>query len=202
MKNVFWQRNQVLRSLAALIAVLAASHLSVFAAPTKSLFGGSTTVTLSSDLTTAAAALGLSIRSINPARNNRRTRVSFPITSGNLDFQNARGEIIHTGGLRIANASTSVELTNFIIDTTGEQPVLTGLVQANDSVVARIKLFKLQLPNLELPLPAGAFQITIPDVQLRLTAEAAGALNQVFGVTAFTENFNVGTAHVSTFAVR
>lgn len=201
MKNLFLQRNKVLRSFLALAAVLVFSNTTVFAAPTKNLFGGATTVTLSSDFTGVATSLGLSVRAIHPARTTtRRSRISFPITSGNLDFQNAKGEIIHVGGLNISNQTTTVKLTNFIIDTTGEQPVLTGLVQANGSVVGRVKLFKLQLPALQLPLPGNAFQLHIPNVGVKLTADAAGALNQVFGVNVFVEDFNIGTASVNTFA--
>lgn len=190
----------MLKSVLALTAVLVFSSTTVFASPTKNLFGGATTVTLSSDFTGIATSLGLRVQAIHPARTTRRTRVSFPVTSGNLDFQNARGEIIHVGGLRISNQTTTVKLTNFIIDTTGQQPVLTGMVQANGSVVGRVNLFKLQLPQLPLPLPDNLFQLEIPNVGVKLTADAAAALNQVFGVNVFVEDFNIGTAHVSTFA--
>lgn len=200
MTNLFFQKSRALRSLLALAAVLVFSNVTVFAAPSKSLFGGSTTVALSNDFLGAATSLGLSVRTIYPGRTSRRNRVSFPITSGNLDLENAKGEIIHVGGLKISNQATTVRLTNFIIDTTGQQPVLTGLVQANGSVIGRVKLFKLELPALTLPLPDNVFQLNIPDVGVRLTAEAAAALNQIFGVNAFVEGFNIGTAHVSTFA--
>jgi hypothetical protein len=201
MKNVFLQKGKAMKSLIAVAAILVFSNLTIFASPTKTLFGGNTTVTLSSDFTGALTSLGLSARSLHPASRIRRSKVSFPIASGNLDFENAKGEILHIGGLRLSNQTTTVKLTNFIIDTTGEQPVLTGLVQANGSVVGRIKLFKLQLPALTLPLPDSLFQLHIPNVGVKLTADAAGALNQVFGTTAFVEDFNIGTASVSTFAV-
>lgn len=183
-----------------LMAVMAFSSLSVFADPTKSLFGGSTTVTLSEEFRGAASTLGLSVRTILPGRTARRTRVSFPVTSGNLDFQNAKGEIIHVGGLEISNSAANVKLTNFIIDTTGPSPVLTGMVQANGSVVGRIPLFNLELPMLELPLPANLNRLQIPGVGVRLTAQAATALNGVFGVNAFVGGFPIGTAEVSTLA--
>ncbi len=200
MKNVFLQKSNALRSTIAIAAILVFSSLSVFASPTKSLFGGSTSVTFSSDFTGALTSLGLTVRSTHPASRIRNSRVSFPIAAGNLDFQNAKGEIIHDGGLKLSNQTTVVKLSNFIIDTTAEQPVLTGLVQANGSVVGRIKLFKLQLPALTLPLPDNTFQIHIPNVGVKLTADAAAALNGVFGVTAFVEDFNIGTARVRTFA--
>lgn len=136
------------RSLASLVAVMVFSTFSVLAAPTISLTGGSTTVTLSRDLAGAATALGLSVRPVFPGRVSPAGRVGFPVTSGDLDPQNARGEILHAGGSSIAHQTATVKLMSFIIDTTGEQPVLTGLAQANGNVGARIKLFKLRLPPL------------------------------------------------------
>lgn len=200
MKNLSLRKNKTLRSLTALAAVLVFASMTVLGAPTKRLFGGSTTVALSSEFIGAASSLGLSVRTIIPGRTTRRTRVSFPVVAGNIDLETARGEIIHSGGLQISNQMTTVKLSSFIIDTTGDAAVLTGLVEANGSVVARIPLFKLQLPPLSLPLPDKNGRLEIPDVGVLLTAEAAAALNQVFGVEAFVEDFNIGTAHVGTIA--
>lgn len=200
MKTFIFKQTKGLAFVAGMVAVLFLSNLTVSANPTKSLFGGSTTVALGQEFTGAVATLGLSVRTILPGRTIRRTRVSFPVTAGNLDFQNARGEIIHSGGLQISNATTTVKLTNFIIDTTGPSPVLTGMVQANGDLVGRIPLFNLELPALTLPLPQDLFHLRIPGVGVRLSADAAGALNAVFGVNAFVEGFPIGTADVSTLA--
>lgn len=181
----------------AFFSLLAVALLSVnvAAAPSKDFNAGSTTVTLSQQLVAAATSLNLSVSPISPAFGGGAT-FSFPIIAGTVDLANAKGEIIHGGGLRLSAGGTRVDLKNFIIDTTGAQPVLTGVAVVNNSVVGRIPLFKLTLPALSLPLPSRTSFLFIPNVNLRLTAQAAAALNQSFGVTAFTENFPVGTAQV------
>lgn len=167
------------------------------ASPTKEFSGGDTSVSLSPELAAAAGSLNLSVSAVSPARRFGAAGFSFPITSGLIDLENAKGEIIHGGGLRLAAGNTRVDLRNFIIDTTGTQPVLTGVAVVNNSVVGRIPLFKLTLPALTLPLSNRSFVLNIPNINLRLTSQAATALNQSFGVSAFTENFPVGTARVT-----
>lgn len=164
------------------------------AAPTIEFEAVRTEVTLSSTFLQAATALGLTLHPVRPGRISKG-KARFPITVGELDLANAKGEIQHSGGLRISKEGVVVELTLFIIDTTGT-PVLTGLVKANDSVVGRIPLFDLQLPPLTLPLPQQS-RLSVPNVAVTLSNEAATALNNAFGVTAFSEGLAIGTARVS-----
>lgn len=125
----------------------------------------------------------------------RAGQARFPIPAAEIDLNTASGEVWHTGGLALSAGNTRVELTLFIIDTTvSGAPVLTGLVKANETVVGRLPLFNLVLPALPLPLEVNRI-LTIPDVKLTLSEEAAGALNSVFNVTAFTEGFDIGVAH-------
>ena len=102
------------------------------------------------------------------------------------------------------SATTTVELRNFIIDTTGTAPVLTGLVVANEGTVGRIPLFDLVLPTgIMLPLKAqGPMKsLTLAGVSMKLTSGAATALNDAFGVTAFTAGLPIGTAKVKGFGL-
>jgi hypothetical protein len=89
-------------------------------------------------------------------------------------------------------------LTDFIIDTAGAAPVLTGIATANGSIVGRIPLFNLALPALTLPLalPPGPEILLIEGNRMTLTQEAATALNGVFGTTAFAAGFDVGIASI------
>lgn len=165
------------------------------AAPTVRLAGTVTVVTFSSTFAGAAQALGLDLDPLGASALGGG-RAFFPISSGAIDAANARGEIAHVGGLRIERGPTRVELSDFIIDTTGT-PRLTGLVVANGDVVGRVPLFNLALPSLALPLqPAQGRVVRIPGVGVTLTTEAATALNQVFGVSAFTTGLDIGTAEV------
>jgi hypothetical protein len=88
-------------------------------------------------------------------------------------------------------------LTDFLIANLGEQPVLTGLVTANDNLAARVPLFALALPAVSPPLqPAGGKLVELKGVGVTLTPEAAGALNRAFNVQAFTAGLNIGVARV------
>ncbi|MDR0181939.1 hypothetical protein [Lysobacter arvi] len=170
----------------------------VFAAPTVSTVGGDTRVELSPVFTGALGSLGVAAAPSYPAR-LRGATASFPIPTGEIDLGSLKGEIAHAGGLDLSAGALRVNLGSFVIDTTGETPVLTGLVKVNDSVVGRLPLFDLALssaPVVKRTTRIG--QLRVNDVALTLTDEAAAALNGVFGVTAFTAGIPIGTAHVST----
>lgn len=122
----------------------------------------------------------------------------YPIPTGALDLADLRGDIFHAGGLSLSAGSTVVELRSFIIDTTGE-PVLTGLVSVNGDVVGRVPLF--DLATTQAPEIVGRRGILLDGVEVTLTDTAAGALNGIFGVTAFEEGLPIGVATVQTRAV-
>lgn len=196
MRKVSLFRSSGLRFVVAALALVALFTNAALAAPTVLIAEGRTSVTLSGDFIGALSALQVSAGAVG-AGSLRSGVASFPITGGALDLANAKAEINHSGGLSLSAGTTRVQLLSFNIDTTGTTPVLTGLVTVNGDVVGRLPLFNLTLPTLTLPLQPAAFgTIFIPGVQVRLSREAAGALNSIFGVTAFTEGFNIGTAAV------
>jgi hypothetical protein len=185
-----------IRVAASLFLIATMFTATITAAPTENLSDGKTSVTLSADFFAALGALGLSAGTVG-AGTLRGGAASFPITGGSIDLANAKAEINHTGGLSLSKGTTRVELTSFNIDTLGSGPVLTGLVTVNGDLLGRVPLFTLELPQLTLPLQLQAFKtLIIPNVKVKLSPEAAGALNSVFGVTAFTDGFNIGTAYV------
>ncbi|HMZ80736.1 MAG TPA: hypothetical protein PLL06_13620 [Acidobacteriota bacterium] len=187
---------QLVQFAIAAVVVLACFVPSFAQAGTATLAGGKTSVTLSTDFVGALTTLGVAPDRVSPAK-LKRGIASFPIPSGALDLSTAKGEIDHTGGLTLTAGSTRVQLLNFVIDTTGTTPVLTGLVVVNGTLLGRLPLFDLALPALTLPIQPGANgRVTIGNVGVTLTETAAGALNQVFGVTAFVKGFNIGTAVV------
>lgn len=198
------QKNQMFRSGVARLAtalVLVGSMMggAVTAGPTANLGDGRTSVALSTDFVTALGTLRLSAGAIGDGA-LRSGAATFPVTGGAIDLANAKGEINHTGGLFLQSGTTRVELSSFNIDTLGSAPVLTGLVTANGNLLGRVPLFSLQLPALTLPLRTQAFDtLFISNVGVRLTAQAATALNGAFNVMTFTTGFNIGTASV--FAV-
>lgn len=159
------------------------------------LFSGFTSVRLSSDFVGALGALEIAPSRIFPGRIIGGTAV-FPITSGNLEADNLRGEILHSGGLKLTKNDTTVKLQSFIIDTTGESIVLTGLVSANGTVVGRIPLFDLQLTNNLENWRVNLRRFRLNNVFITLRPEAANALNAVFETDAFVPGFSIGTGFV------
>jgi hypothetical protein len=167
------------------------------AAPTAQVTGGYTLVELSSGFVGALTSLQIAPSKALPGA-LYPPLAYFPIVAGRLDASNARGEIPHSGGLKLTRGATQVILSDFVIDTTGLAPRLTGLVTANGTIVGRIPLFNLALPALTLPLnlPAGPETLRIEGTQVTLTTDAATALNGAFSTTAFVAGFNIGVASV------
>jgi len=177
-------------ALTALILTLALV-IPAHAAPTVRPFAGKTTVQPSEDFAGALEALGIELGIIRPAY-ERRGYISFRIPGGAIDLGSLNGEILHLGGLSLTDGDgTRVELLNFIIDTT--DLVLTGQVTVDGDLVARIPLFNLELTT---PPEVKNIKLTIRNVNVTLTAEAADALNAVFAVDAFVPDFSIGEAWV------
>jgi hypothetical protein len=189
-----------LRIIAAAAAASIASTF-VFAAPTLSVSYGDTSVKLDPVFVGALQSLSVTPSAIGYA-SLKNGVAAFPVVDGDFDFGTAKGEFSHYGGLALKAGTTVVELTDFIIDTSGAAPALTGKVIVNDSFVARIPLFDLALPALTLPLqaPRGWGQLRVPGVKVTLNAGAATALNAVFNVSAFAGGIPIGEATVKTFA--
>jgi hypothetical protein len=180
------------------VALLGLVAVATVPAQTVPIASGRTSVTLTTEFLGALTSLQVRPGTIGQGRLMGAV-LSYPITQGSMDASNARGEVFHTGGLSLeAGTTTRVQLLNFTIETTGNSPILTGLVVVNNAVVGRIPLFALQLPSgLTLPLsPRGGALVELNNVGVVLSRDAAEALNGVFRVTAFQAGFRIGTASV------
>ena len=175
-------------------AVVLFSFTAAFAQNTKTVEAGRTSVELSSGFVGALQSLGVTPGTIEPTK-LRDGKVTFPVTGGALDLKTLKGEIIHSGGLTLTAGNTQVRLQAFIIDTTGPAPVLTGLVVLNGGLLARVPLFDISLSGSSIKLDQD--DLTVRGVGLTLDKAAAGALNQIFGVSAFQAGFPIGTAKVT-----
>jgi hypothetical protein len=174
------------------ITVLAAG---LPAQQTKTLFTGRTSVKLSSTFTTALTNLDVSVGRVFPTEVEQGS-AEFPVIGGAIDLDTASGNILHSGGLTLKAGDTKVALQSFIIDTTAK-PVITGLVVVNGKLVGRLPLFDLTLPvGFSLPLHLKESRLVLKGVGVTLDATAAGALNGVFNINAFTPGFPIGTAQV------
>ncbi|MCX7595083.1 MAG: hypothetical protein N2235_15250 [Fischerella sp.] len=180
------------------VTVALAFATPAISAPTKDVTGGLTSVELDGEFVNALSSLNVTPKALTDSTLIGKT-ISFPISGGAIDLGTIKTEFIHLGGLSLSTSATTVELSDFIITTLGDKPVLTGLVTAGDNLVGRIPLFELGLPELTPPLEQERNRlilIELDNVNLTLTAEAAQALNQAFGVTALTAGTKIGVAHV------
>jgi hypothetical protein len=177
----------------ALAAVMTMGQ-STFAATT-TLNNGRTSVVLSTEFLGALTTLGVAPGVVKPGK-LKGTTLIFPVPAGAVDLATAKGEIHHTGGITLTAGATSVQLLNFTIDTTAPRPVLTGVVTVNGTLIGRVPLFDLQLPQLQLPLQPSGNAVAISNVGVTLSAEAAAALNGIFDVAAFEAGLPIGTATV------
>lgn len=192
-RNVKLQ-NRIAMSFAALLAVALLSVPAV-AEPTVPVIGGNTRVALDGDFLMAVGPL--SPTPIAPGSLDAKTlSLIYPIPGGALDLGSAKGDIYHNGGLSLSDGmGSTVDLRQFIIDTTGPDPVLTGLVSLNGSVLARLPLFDLTImPDKISVTPANT--VIVDEVVVTLNPTAATALNDIFG-TALPDGFPVGVATVT-----
>jgi hypothetical protein len=157
---------------------------------------GRTTVTLADRFLSALKSLDVTPGTISPTE-LKDGRVNFPITGGAIDLDSGRGQLLHSGGLTLTAGKTEVKLQSFIIDSTGGEPVITGLVVEDGKLVGRVPLFKIYYPDgLSLPLKPDHGVLKGDNLGLSLTSTAASALNAAFHVTALSAGFDVGTADV------
>ena len=163
---------------------------------TYSVESGRTTVTLADSFVSALKSLDVTPGTVSPTE-MKDGRVNFPITGGAIDLDSGRGQLLHSGGLTLTAGKTEVKLQSFIIDSTGGEPVITGLVVEDGKLVGRVPLFKIYYPDgLSLPLKPDHGVLKGDNLGLSLTSTAASALNAAFHVTALSAGFDVGTADV------
>lgn len=157
---------------------------------------GHTSVELSADFVAALGDLGVAPGTVYPTE-LESGKVNFPITSGVIDLDTAKIQLLHSGGLTFKAGWTEVVLSSFIIDDTATAPEISGLVTVDGKLLGRLPLFDLVLPKgIELPLTPVDNLIKLSGVGVKLDPTAASALNTVFKVKALKGGFEIGTASV------
>lgn len=117
--------------------------------------------------------------------------IGFPITGGAVGSESLAGTIDHSGGLVFSAGGTEVEVTDFVIDT--EAGTLTATTGG-----AELPLLNVDLSGLERSDEGGA--IVLEGITTTLTADAAAALNDAFGVKLFEEGLTIGDVTVTATA--
>lgn len=157
------------------------------AEPSFQLTTGTTTLDFSAQLQTTLDSQGITVESVLPAAFESGA-ATLPISTGELDAgaSELSIEVLHEGGMTLTAGGTRVALTSFVIGTLGPDSILTGVIKVNDSIVGRIRLFRVILtetPVVTPPTGSLAGRVRLSDVELRLSQTAADALNAAFGLT-------------------
>lgn len=113
--------------------------------------------------------------------------IAFPITGGEVDSESLAGTIEHSGGLTFRAGGQEVTITDFVVDTVAGS--LTSTAGG-----AELPTLDLDLGSLQRSMEAGA--IVASGIQATLTAEAAKALNDAFGVSLFEAGLPIGEVTV------
>jgi hypothetical protein len=163
------------------VVVLVVAVLGLAASPAAARGGhdsryGVTTLKLDPGAVSALTGLGVTPAPITPARALAADELAFPITNS---FKNAlrSGVIRHSGGISLTAGSTTVRLTDFVIDPLRRQ--LTARVGD-----ARVPILALDFSNAGLSVRWGTLRLG--PVGGSLTDVAASALNAAFGLPAGT----------------
>jgi hypothetical protein len=160
------------------------------------LAGGSTTVTLDPGTAQVLQQNKVSVAPAAPATastNGGSTAVTFPVTGGEAfvfpqkDIPWIRGDVVHSGGLTFSAGGKSLTVTDFIVNP--GTSLLTATVNGK-----QVPLFELDGRNVKVGTDSG--NTTLDGTIVRLSPQAADALNSTFGVSLFKEGIPVGTAHI------
>lgn len=147
---------------------------------------GDTRLTLDPGAAALLSGAGIGASPIAPASASGGA-LAFPITGGRLGTEELSGEVRHSGGIRLSDGGTTVDLSEFTINLDAA-PDLTALVGPD-----RVSILTLDLSQAAIAVGRSNGRVTVSGVEARLTAAAAGALNAAFGVSAFEEGQLLGT---------
>ena len=150
--------------------------------------GGATSLALDPTAAGALTSLGIAPGLVGPATVDGDGAFAFPITGGKVNARTLGGQIQHSGGVSLTRGGVQIRLTEFNVDTRNAQLVATV------NGATRVAILNLRLTDPRVSV--GRTTVTVAGIPARLTAVAAGALNQAFGTTAFAEGLLLGTATV------
>jgi hypothetical protein len=145
--------------------------------PADTITGGATSVALDSTTVGALTGLGFTLAPLGSATLDASTlTIVFPVTGGSIG---SSGDIInHNGsGLSLTEGGTTLDLTNFVIDTS--TLLLTGKATVGSTVIPSLNLFDIGAGD-----------------KLTLDPAAGAALSGIFGVPNLS-GASIGTATVS-----
>jgi hypothetical protein len=154
------------------------------------LSGGKTLLKIDKDTAAALSDAGVEVEATGAAEGPtaKRPYFTFPIVGGKVDKNPPSGRIVHSGGLSFSADSNSVVVKRFVIEL--DRAVLTAKVAGTDQ---RIALLRLGTPD---GVKVGDGRIVLKGVNVRLTNEAAEALNEALDTDLFAGGLLIGEATV------
>jgi hypothetical protein len=157
---------------------------------TISLSGGKTLLKIDKDTAAALSDAGVEVEATGAAEGPtaKRPYFTFPIVGGKVDKNPPSGRIVHSGGLSFSADSNSVVVKRFVIEL--DRAVLTAKVAGTDQ---RIALLRLGTPD---GVKVGDGRIVLKGVNVRLTNQAAEALNEALDTDLFAGGLLIGEATV------
>ncbi len=153
---------------------------------------GATKLVPSAGALSALTAAGVTPSAVGPATLGPGG-FSFPVIGGRLGLDPLGGRIFHSGGIGLAEHSTSAELTDFTIRL-DSSPDLTAKTPAGRASIAT-----LDLSTASLKARPSKRRVSATGIKVKLTATAATLLNGAFG-TPFAAGDLLGTASTSVIA--
>ena len=157
---------------------------------TELLAKGQTALALDAGTLSALTSLGVTPGIVGPATLSGTT-ASFPITGGKANLDLSAVNVTHSGGISLTAGATVVNLTDF--------DIVAGASGARLFATVTGAPGKVPIADLTIggaPQVAGR-TITLGGVAVKLSAEAAAALNAAFKTTALTAGLPLGVATVT-----
>ena len=159
-------------------------------AATTPVSGGKTLLKLDPDTAGALSDAGVKVEATGKATGPTGSGVlRFPIVGGKVDKDPLGGRIVHSGGLAFSTDSERVEVRRFVIDL--DRGVLTAEVAGAGQ---RIALLRLGAPKGGVKVSSE--RLVLKDINAKLTAQAARALNEAFDTDLFEKGLLIGEATV------
>ncbi len=161
------------------------------------LSGGSTNVDLDAGTAAVLKDNGVTVTPVAPATvttSGGTTTASFPITEGYVSVYPEsqrpfiRGTFSHSGGLTFSAGGKSVTATDFIVNPGSS--TLTATVGGNG-----VQLLDLDGTNVKVTQDGATTRVE--GTVAKLSATAAGALNQTFGVSLFKQGIPLGVVRIA-----
>jgi len=158
------------------------------------LGGKQTAVKLDAGTAEALKSLGVTVAPTGKGTFDAATStVGFPITGGfaaihadhNYQPGYIVGNVVHEGsGLKFSKGSTSIEVTNFVVD--------PGASTLTATAGGKAGIPLLSLDGAAVNVSQSGSDVVLQGTVAKLTATGASALNSTFGVTAFKEGLPLG----------